>query len=419
MVAAMARYPDLAAQQAALRQAREGVRAEQGVFFPQVQGQAYVTDEKQAGSVVEPGSPGFITTIYQANVAVSYAFDLFGGERRTLEGLKAAADAQAFQLQASDLTLTANVAAAAIQSAGARDQIAATNEIVQIDRRQLALIQRQFELGSRTRADILQQQSSLALVLATLPALQQQRDLAEHQLAVLTGRFPHDAPEAAFSLADLQLPKDLPVSLPSALVQQRPDIRAQEAVLHQASAAVGVAVANMLPQITLSGTFGNESLAPGKLLAPGSQAWSLTTGLAQPLVEGGALNARRRAAVDAFDAARAHYQLVVLQAFQNVADVMTALDHDAAAFKADADALAAAKASLDFVQRQYDSGAVDFTPLLAAQQAYQQARIAYVRALTSRYADTVSLFQALGGGWWNRPDPSAQRAALPSASSRQ
>jgi outer membrane protein TolC len=175
----------------------------------------------------------------------------------------------------------------------------------------------------------------------------------------------------------------------------------------------------MLPQFTLTGTFGDQSLTAGKLLAPGSQAWNLTTALTQPLFEGGTLNARRRAAVDAYDGANARYRLVVLNAFQTVADVLTALDHDAAAFKADADSLAAAKASLDFVQRQYDDGAVDFTPLLAAQQTYQTARITYVRAQASRYTDTVSLFQALGGGWWNRDDPGVQHAALPSPANQQ
>jgi NodT family efflux transporter outer membrane factor (OMF) lipoprotein len=294
--------------------------------------------------------------------------------------------------------------------ASVRDQIAATREIATLEAKQLAIIERQFELGSRTHADVLQQQSNLATVRATLPALQQQVAVAEHQLAVLTGRFPHDAARAEFELSDLTLPQDLPVSLPSSLVAQRPDIKMQEMVMRQASAAIGVATANMLPQLTLTGGYGNESLSFAGLIKSGSNTWSLAAGIAQPLFEGGMLRAKRRAAVDAFDQTASQYRLVVLQAFQNVADTLTALDNDAQQLKAEYDAVNAAKASLDLIQNQYDDGAVDSVSLLTAQRTYQQARIAYVRAVASRYTDTVSLFQALGGGWWNRNDQGALQA---------
>ena len=208
-------------------------------------------------------------------------------------------------------------------------------------------------------------------------------------------------------LIDLKLPQDLPVSLPSALVGQRPDVRAQAATLHQASAAIGVATANMLPQLTLSGSFGGEALRFASLLEPGSNEWNIAGQIVQPLFQGGALRAKRRAAIDTFDQARAQYQLTVLSAFQNVADTLTALDNDAQALNAQNDAVAAAKASLDLIQRQYDIGTANYVALLTAQQSYQQARLAYVRALTSRYTDTVTLFQALGGGWWNRRDAGA------------
>jgi NodT family efflux transporter outer membrane factor (OMF) lipoprotein len=409
--AALSKYPDIDAQQAALAAAREDLRVGKGVFPPHVQGQAAATREKLGGSAVGPASPAFITSIYQANVSVAYSFDVFGGERRMVEGLQAQTELQTDQLQASYLTLSSNVAATAIQLAAIHDQMAATEEIIAIEEKQLALIQRQFELGGRTRADVLQQQSSLALVRATLPGLQTQLLAAEHELAVLTGQFPHDAPSVPFELADFRLPQDLPVSLPSSLVAQRPDIKAQAALMHQASAAVGVAAANLLPQLTLTGSFGDQSLDLAKLIEPGSNVWSLAGGVTQPLFEGGALRARQRAAVDRFNEASARYRLTVLVAFQNVADVLAALDGDARTFKADSDALDAAKAGLDLVQRQYDSGAVGYVSLFAAQQAFQQARIAYVHALASRYTDTVSLFQALGGGWWNRTEPPVVRAA--------
>jgi NodT family efflux transporter outer membrane factor (OMF) lipoprotein len=401
---ALANYPDIAGQQAALRAARENVRAQAGVFFPQIQGSGDAIRERVSGATIAPGFPGFITDVFDANVNVSYVFDLFGAERRTLEGLQAQAEAQNFKLEASYLTLTSNVASTAIQLASVRDQIAATHEIITLEDKQLGIISRQFELGSQTRADVLQQQSNLDSVRATLPPLLQQLAVAQHQLAVLTGHFPADTVRAEFNLSDLKLPEDLPVSLPSSLVAQRPDIRAQQAAMREMSAGVGVATANMLPQVTLTGAYGGESLIFASLLSPGSNAWDLAAGITQPLFQGGTLRAKRRAAIDAYDQASAQYRLVVLQAFQNVADSLTALDNDAQALKAEYDADTAAKASLDFIQKQYDNGAVNYVSLLSAQQTYQQAHIAYVRAVAGRYSDTVALFQALGGGWWNRND---------------
>jgi NodT family efflux transporter outer membrane factor (OMF) lipoprotein len=408
--AALANYPDIASRQAALRAASEKFQAGRAVFFPQIQGTGSGTREQVGGASIGPGYPGFIADIYQANVNVSYTFDVFGGERRAVESLRAQALLQNFNLEASYLALTANVALTAIQRASVHDQIAATREIAALEERQLALIQRQFELGGRTRADVLQQQSSLASVRAALPPLEQQLAMAEHQLTVLTGHFPHDAARGDFDLSDLELPQDLPVSLPSSLVAQRPDIKAQEMMMRQASAAIGVATANMLPQLTLTGAYGGESLSFAGLLKPGAGTWNLAAAVTQPLFQGGMLRAQRRAAVDTYDQACAQYRLVVLQAFQNVADTLTALDHDAQALKAEYDAVNAAAASLDLIQKQYDDGAVGYVSLLAGQQTYQQARIAYVRALASRYMDTVALFEALGGGWWNRSDPGTLRA---------
>jgi NodT family efflux transporter outer membrane factor (OMF) lipoprotein len=407
---AMANYPDIAAQQAALRAARENVRGQQGGFFPQVEGGASGTREQVSGASIGPGFPGFIANIYQANVSVTYAFDLFGGERRAVEGLRAQVVARNFMLEASFLTLTSNVASVAVELASVRGQIAATHEIIALEEKQLGVIARQLELGSRTRADVQQQQSDLASIRATLPALQQQQSVAEHRLAVLTGRFPHDAVRAEFDLSDLKLPQDLPVSLPSSLVAQRPDIRMQEMLMRQASAAIGIATANMLPQLTLTAGYGDESLNFASLVKAGSNTWNLAAGLTQPIFQGGALRAKRRAAIDACDQAAAQYRLVVLLAFQNVADSLTALESDARALKAEYDAVNAAQASLDLVRKQYDDGAVTYVSLLTSQQAFQRARIAYVRAVANRFTDTVTLFQALGGGWWNRNDAGTLRA---------
>ncbi len=401
---ALNQYPDIAAQQAALRAARENVRAEEGVFAPQLQGATNQQRAKISGASISPGFPSFITSLYQANVNVSYTFDVFGAERRTLEGLRALAENQAYQLEASVLTLTSNVATSAIGLAATREQIEVTHQIIAVEEQQLHVIERQYDSGVRTRADVLQQQSNLASVRATLPALQQQLASYEHALAALTGQFPHDAAHVALKLSDLKLPEEIPVSMPSALVAQRPDVQAQAALMHQASAAIGVATANMLPQLTLTGSVGGESLVWSNLLQANSGVWSIASGLTQPIFEGGSLRAKRRASVDLYDQARAQYRLVVLNAFQNVADTLTALDNDAQALKAQYDAVSTASASIDLIQRQYDAGAVSYVTLLTAQQAYQQARIAYVRALSSRFTDTVTLFQALGGGWWNRND---------------
>ena len=408
---ALKQYPDIAAQQAALRAARENVRAQEGVFAPQLQGAVNQERAKISGASISPGFPSFITSLYQTNVNVSYTFDVFGAERRTLEGLRAQVENQAFQLEASVLTLTSNVAASAIGLAATREQIEVTHQIIAVEEQQLHVIERQYQSGVRTRADVLQQQSNLASVRATLPALQQQLAGYEHALAALTGQFPHDAGHVALKLSDLKLPVEIPVSLPSALVAQRPDIQAQAAMMHQASAAIGVATANMLPQLTLTGSVGDESLIWNSLFQGSSGVWSIATGLTQPIFEGGSLRAKRRASVDLYDQARAQYRLVVLNAFQNVADTLSALDNDAQALKAQNDAVSSANASIELIQRQYDAGAVSYVTLLTAQQAYQQARIAYVRALSSRFTDTVTLFQALGGGWWNRNDLGVSAAA--------
>lgn len=396
-------YPDIAAQQAALRASREDVGAQFGQFFPQFQSNVLAERERVSGATIGPGYPGFISNVFQATANLSYTFDLFGGQRRTLEGLRAQAENERFKLQASYLTLMSNLVSSAIRVASLSDQITTTSDIIVLESKQLDFIRQRFEVGAQTRADVLQQESNLAQVRATLPALEQQRNVEEHALAVLTGRFPADFEPLRLSLADLTLPQDIPVSLPSSLVAQRPDIRAQESVLHAANAQVGVATANMLPQITLTGAIGRESLQWHTLFQPGSALWNVAGGVTQPIFEGGALRARRRAAIDRYEQANAQYRLTVLEAFQNVADSLTALEQDAKSVNAQSEALAAAESSLDLIQRQYDAGAVSYVALLSAQQLYSQARLALVRDIASRYIDTVSLFQSLGGGWWNRP----------------
>ncbi len=316
----------------------------------------------------------------------------------------AAAEAQRFELEAAYLTLTANVVAAAITEASLRGQLAATRETIRIAADALQILLRQQALGQVAGADVAVQQAALASAEASLPPLQkalaQERDLT----TALIGRLPAAEPEQTFDLAALTLPVDLPVSLPSKLVEQRPDVRAAEAQLHQASADVGVAIAARLPQFTLTGNAGTTALTLASLGAPGNVFWTIGGNVTQTIFDFGTLLHKQRAAEAAFEAAKAQYRSTVLAAFQNVADSLRALQSDAEALKAAVAAEAAAKKSLDIAGRQWRDGAVGYLTLLAAQQAYYAALLNLVQAQASRYADTAALFQALGGGWWNRRD---------------
>jgi NodT family efflux transporter outer membrane factor (OMF) lipoprotein len=402
---ALADSPTLAAAQAALREAHENVRAEVGVaFFPAVDANASAEREKfSAAAFGQPGAKGSLFNLYNASVKVSYALDIFGGARREIEALRSQVDYQRFQLEGAYLTLTSNIVTAAVKEASLRAQILTTREILKVETEQLDLVERQFQLGAVSRSDLLAQQTQLAQTRATLPPIEKDLAQTRHLLAALAGRLPGEgAALPEFDLAGLKLPQELPVSLPSSLVRQRPDIQASESLLHAASAQVGVATANLYPQITLAGSYGWEATRVSDLFQKGSSVWSLAAGLLQPVFHGGELIAKRSAAVAAYDQAAAQYRETVLQAFQNVADALRALDADAAALKAQAEAEAAARATLDLTRKQFEFGAVSYISLLNAERQYQQTKISLVQAQAARFADTAALFQALGGGWWNR-----------------
>jgi len=410
---ALAQSPTLASAQAALRQAQESYRADSGKkLYPAVSGQLGVTRER-----VSTDSNGGIDTgvfsLYNASIDVSYTIDAFGATRRELEGLQAAIDYQHYQVEAAYLSLTANVVTTAIQEASLRAQLQATRDVVDAEEKSLSLVETQARLGAVARSTVLAQRTTLAQTRATLPTLEKALAQTRHQLAVYAGRLPGDGGLPEFGLDSLRLPEQLPVSLPSELVRQRPDIRASEALLQQASAQVGVATANLYPQITLSGSIGSLSLHPDKLFSGGAAFWSLGAGLLQPIFNGGALQANKRAAIAAFDQARAQYRQTVLTAFLNVANTLRALDSDADALRAQAEAEALAREQLALVTRQYQLGAVSYLSLLDAQRTHQQTRVALVQAQAARYADSAALFQALGGGWWNRDDTAPAVAETP------
>ena len=400
--ASLTRSPNLAAAQAALRQAQETLNAQTGaLLYPNVGGQLGVTRESAA--LVSPAAAaGSPLTLYNASVSVSYTLDVFGASRRELEALRASVDYQRFQVEATYLTLTANLVTTAIRESSLRAQLQATREVLAAQERQLAIIEKQFAAGAIARSTVLVQRTQVAQTRTTLPPLEKSLAQTRHQLSVYAGKLPSESGMPEFELDSLQLPLDLPLTLPSSLVRQRPDIRASEALLHQASAQIGVATANLYPQITLSGSAGSAALEAGKLFGPSSELWSIGAGLLQPIFNGGALSARRRAAIAAYDQAAAQYRATVLTAFQNVADALRALDSDASALKAQADAESLARESLELAARQYQLGAVSYLALLDAQRSHQQARVGLAQAQAARYADTAALFQALGGGWWNR-----------------
>jgi NodT family efflux transporter outer membrane factor (OMF) lipoprotein len=411
--AALEHSPDLAAAQAALRQARENFNAQSGnLLYPAVTGQLGAQRER---SVLSTAPGPYTYTLFNASVNVSYELDLFGGNRRALEGLAALVDYQQFQAEAAALTLVSNLVITAISQASLHDQLEALREVVALEREQLSVIDAQFTAGAIAQSVVLAQRTKIAQTLAGIPPLEKSLAQTRHQLSVYIGKLPGETGMPEFRLDSLQLPQELPVTLPSMLVRQRPDIRASEALLHEASTGIGVATANLYPKLTLSASAGSAADRTGDLFGSGSGIWGLAAGLSQPLFNAGALRAEKRAAEAAYAQALAYYQSTVLGAFQNVADALRAIEYDAAELEIRVEAEDLARQSLELTQLQYQYGAVSYLGLLDAQSTYEQTKTDRVQAQAARYADTVALFQALGGGWWNRTVPGD--AATPAVTS--
>ena len=395
--------PDLKAAEAALRAAEHNLSAAEGAFFPTVTPSftpQRLKNAVQPSPTLSSYTPYF--NFFSAQVSVSYVLDVWGGTRRAVETAAAQAEAQRFQTEAAYLTLTANLVGAAVQEASLRGQIAATQRLIAIDGEAASVLRKQFELGQVARADVAAQETALAQAEAALPPLRKQLAVQRDLLAALGGHFPSERTEAGFDLDQLNLPAELPVSLPSQLVEHRPDIRMAEANLHAATAEVGVAIANMLPQLSLSGNDGTVATKLGGLFQPYNGFWTLGANLAQTLFDGGVLLGKERASWALLDQAGAQYRSTVITAFQNVADTLHALEEDANAVKANAAAEHAARESLDIVRRQMELGSVNYLAVITAEQSFQQANLNLVQSRATRYADTAVLFQALGGGWWNR-----------------
>jgi NodT family efflux transporter outer membrane factor (OMF) lipoprotein len=402
--------PNLTAAQAALRQARENTAAQRGGFYPQISGDLSASRNLTPIAALSPasasGNPYYSLITPQLNL--SFVPDVFGGNRRAVESLEAQAENLRFQMEATYVTLTANVVTGALQEASLRDQIAVTEQTIKVEFGLLSILRKQYDLGQVSMADVAAQQAALAQARLALPPLQKQLAQQRDALIAFTGRFPSEEFAARFQLADLKLPIELPLTLPSRLVEQRPDVRAAEEALHAASAQIGVAVAARLPQITLSANVGNSASTLSNLFAPGTNFWTLAGAVTTPIFSGGTLLHKQQGAEAGFDQAAAQYKATVLTAFQNVADVLHALQADADALVAAVAAEQAAGESLAIVRKQLELGQVAYLALLNAEQTWQQAKLALVQAQAARLTDTSGLFQALGGGWWNRTEPPTQ-----------
>jgi len=419
---ALARNPSLESSRETLRQAQEITLAAAGAWFPQlgVTGNRVREKFSPAQEGISPTTFGSAAqgvtippfSVYTAQVAVNYAFDVWGGTRRTVEADRALAEQQRFQLEGAASMLAANTALAAINAAALEAEIDAEEKLVDAEQRLLSTVKRQFELGGATGTDVATQEAQLGSTEALVVPLRTQLATTRDQLAAYLGRAPSEADIPPITLDELTLPGELPVSLPSVLVAQRPDVRAAQAQWHAATAQVGVAVANRLPQFTLSGAAGTSPAQFAQLFAPGNGFWTLTTQIAGPIFEGGTLLHQQRAAQAAMRSAAANYQNVVIGAFQNVADVLTTLSQDAVALSANDVAARAAARGLSLAQLQYGAGGVAYPIVLQAQTQYQNAVINLIKARAARYTDTVMLFAALGGGWWNRADIAPAPAGL-------
>lgn len=403
---ALRRNPDLAAAQAGLREAMENLYAQRGAFLPSIGAAGIASRNRNA---VEPApflaSNQLLYNLYQAQLNASWTLDVFGGNRRAVEALKAEAEAQRFQLESTYLALTANLVAGAIQEASLRAQVDATREIVASAAETERIFRKQYALGEIAGADLAAQEAAFAQARQALPPLERQLAQQGDLLAALTGRLPDEAVPESFTLETLKLPVEVPVSVPSQLVRQRPDVRIAEANLHAACAEVGVAQAAMLPQITLTADPGYLATQLRQLFESGNALWGVAGGVTQPIFQGGTLLHRERAARAAYAQAAHQYRSAVVAAFQNVADALHALESDADLLSAAVVSERAASRSLAIARRQLQLGDISHLGLLTAEQTYQQARIALIQAQASRLSDTAALFQALGGGWWHRTDP--------------
>jgi NodT family efflux transporter outer membrane factor (OMF) lipoprotein len=397
--------PDIQTAIQSLKAAQETAKAQRAALFPLVTGTGSATQNQTSNALssatVNP--TGFVFGLFTGLLNVSYLLDLWGGTRRAAESAEALAESQCFVLEAAYLTLSSNVVVAAVTESSLRGQIAVTERTIDIQRQTLALLQQRFAIGQAARADVATQEAALAQSELALPPLRNLLSQQRHLLAQLTGQTTAHVPSETFELGDLKLPQALPVSLPSRMVEQRPDVRAAEANVHAAAATVGVTTAALLPQVTLAATYGSSATSSDLLFSSLLGPTVIAGGsVAQTLLDGGALLAKRRAAIAAWEQFKAQYRSTVLTAFRNVADSLRTVESDALTLRAASNAENAAGLSLEITRRRLAAGDAGILDILTAELTYQTASMALVQARAARYSDTAALFQSLGGGWWNR-----------------
>jgi NodT family efflux transporter outer membrane factor (OMF) lipoprotein len=403
--AALTNNADIEAAEAAVRVAHANLAAGAGAFWPTAQAKwdssRQLTPTRTLASNHATDKASY--TLHTPQVSVTYALDVWGGTKRQVEALDALVEVADFQREAAILTLTSSLALAAIQQASFEGQIAATRRLIEVQTQLLEVLRRQQTAGQIALPDVLAQETAAAQAKLLLPPLERQRDQARNLMAALSGRFPSEMGRETFRLSGFKVPRQVPVSVPADLVHQRPDVRVAEATLRQANALIGAAIAARYPQITLTGNGGSTADAIGKLFSPGTWFYMIAGSAVHTIFDGRTLAMKQRAAEETFNQTSAQYRSVVLVAFQNVADALVAIEADGRAITAAIEAEKAAQRSLDIVRQQVDQGQVSLPALLTAQQAYLQTSLARVQAEASRFASIVALFQALGGGWWNRP----------------
>ena len=398
---ALAGNPGLQAAQASLRQSQDLLRSGYGIFYPQVDAGFAAARQRYTPLKIGQNLQPSIFNLFTLSASASYALDVFGGERRLVEGMGAQVDFQRNAERAAYLTLSANIANTMIAQAAYRAEIEATEQLVDLQKKQVQLAEVQFRAGTAPYSAVLALQSQVAAYRATIPQLQQRLNQTDDLLASLVGHTPAEWKSPRIDFAEITLPADLPVSLPSDLTRQRPDILAAEATLHAASANIGVATAAMLPSVTLSADYGANNTSLARLAAANATLWGLAANVTTPIFEGGTLWYKRKAAVANYEQAAALYQQAVLGAFAQVADTLCAVQHDAETLAAQDEAVAAAEQALHLVQANFQAGLANYSNVLIADVQYHEARIAQVQTIAVRYQDTVALFVALGGGWWN------------------
>jgi NodT family efflux transporter outer membrane factor (OMF) lipoprotein len=397
---ALASNQSLQAAQARLRQSEENLRAGHGVFYPQVNGSFDAARRKTSEFQIAGVPGGGIFNLYTLAGTIGYALDVFGGNRRAVESLQAQTDFHRYAVGGTYLALSGNIVNTVVAAAAYRALIKSTGEIVEAEKEQIRITEAQAEAGLVPYANVLSIRTQMFATEATIPQLQQKVAQTEHLLAALTGRTPAESAPLQIALTDLKLPSEVPVTLPSDLVRQRPDILMAEAQLHGASADIGVATAALFPSFTLNGTYGVNNTSMGNLFNASGSFWALGANVAAPLFQGGSLWFKRKAAIEAYNQALATYRQTVLDAFAQVADVLRALEHDAEALKSQSHALAAAEEALRLIQANYEAGLANYVQVLVANAQYHQAQIGYLQAVAQRLQDTAALFVALGGGWW-------------------